>query len=161
VRGAAASAGGDDPAAWYFRAQQARVAEATGQRREAMRIWTQAIDRMAASAPRDGTYTLADTHLWLGRALVAEGQPAAAESHLRYAVDFRRRTQPAAHPQRAVAECDLARAYAALGQTAAARELLSACVPRIERYALLEPPLREAAVALQQRLQAMSTSSRQ
>lgn len=68
------------------------------------------------------------------------------------AVAFRRKVLAADHPQLASAECDLARALAALGRDAEARDLLEACVPRIEHYGWVEPPLRAAAVRLRNRL---------
>jgi eukaryotic-like serine/threonine-protein kinase len=136
----------------YFRAHYAYVLEALGRRDEAITMLEAALQQIEELAPPEGEYRLADTHLLLGRALLGAGRPGAAEPHMRHTVAFRRRVQPAGHPQRATAECHLARALAALGRDAEARDLLDGCVPRIENYGLTEPSFRREVVMLRNRL---------
>jgi tetratricopeptide (TPR) repeat protein len=149
-----ASTGADAMGTAYVRAQQARVLDALGKRREAIALLRSSIATIAELAPPEGIYGLADARQWLGRALLADGAPQQAELLFQEALAFRRRVQPDGHPQRAIAECDLARALNALGRRAEARTLLDRCVPTVAQYALIEAPLRRDVIRLREQLRA-------
>ena len=136
----------------YVRAQLANLLFALGRRGEALAMLEHAVTALAKLSPPEGHYTLADAHLYLGRALLASGRAAAAEPHIRATNDFRTRVQPEGHPQRAVAACDLAQALSTLGRDSEALALLETCVPRIQTYGLIEPSRRERARQLLDRL---------
>ena len=103
VRASEAAAGPDARMTVYMRAQQAAIRQAVGDTTGALPALRAVRAQIASLVTTKGQYMLADVQLYLGRALLAAGRPAEAESEFRQALDYRRKMT--GRPQVAVAEC--------------------------------------------------------
>jgi serine/threonine-protein kinase len=137
----------------YVRAQMARCVIRGGRAREGIAILDAAVNALEAEGPEAADYR-ANARLWLGTALLDEGQLARAETLVAAAVEYQRRARAIDHPARAAAECELAHVKAAAGGFDEALALAEGCVPRVAGYGQMAPWRRQSAEDLLRRLRA-------
>lgn len=118
--------GADSRSTTYMRGQLGMVLFRLHRTSEARPLVAGAVARLAALAPPEGHYTLADARVWLGRLHLASNELNAAESEFRQALEFRVRIHSPSHPKVAEARCELGRALAMAGRRAEAAPLFDA-----------------------------------
>jgi hypothetical protein len=111
-----------------MRAQRAQVLFRLGRHAEALNLVRAAVVDLESRQPPAGRHGLANARVILGRPLTESGRPAEAETVLAQALTALT-DLGAAHPQFAVAACELARSRLLRASTAEERQRLHDCLP--------------------------------
>jgi eukaryotic-like serine/threonine-protein kinase len=122
---------------WGIRAQRAHVLFRMGRRAEALAEAQAAVAALERRTAADVAAPLAAARVILGRLLAESGRPREAEAPLLAAADWLGRLGPA-HPQRAEATCELARARLLQEGAAQERQRLKECLAIYRAWGLAE-----------------------